>query len=59
MAYKIVNKSRQGIPVVITDKDGNMKTVDLAFAGKNSKCVSYSRTTVMDGLEKMNLIVIS
>ena len=59
VAYKVINKSRQGIPVVVTTKDGELKTVDLSFAGENSKCTSYSKTPSMEGLEKMGFIKIS
>lgn len=59
MVYKVVNKSRQGLPVVVTDKQGNLKTIDLSFSGKDSKCTSHSKTKQMEGLEKMKLIKIS
>lgn len=58
MAYKVINKSRQGIPVIISDKNGKFKTVDLSYTGEKSKCTSYSKTPSMINLEKMKLIKI-
>ncbi len=58
LPYTIINKSRQGIPVVVTEKDGALKTVDLSYAGDNSKCVSYQKTPSINGLERLKLIKI-
>jgi len=58
MAFKIINKSRQGIPVIVVKK-GKHETVNLSYTGVASVCSSDELTDSIKGLEKMGLIKVS
>ncbi len=57
MPYKIINKSRQGIPVIVRE-NGKDKYIDLSYTGEYSTCISEEVTESIKALEVLKLIKI-
>jgi len=55
--YKIINKSRQGLPVMVK-KDGKLTFVNLSYSGDDSTCYSEEKTEAIVCLESNGFIKI-
>ncbi len=53
--YKVINKSRQVLPVVIKS-EGKYRIIYLSFFGKNAECISEENTSNMMRFFGKNLI---